>query len=768
MKSRILIAAAAVLAGACFIVASSAAQDNPDDIYWDNTIALAGGGLNGAVTAMTVYDGKLIVAGEFTTVGGIPANHIAAWDGSSWSALGTSVNGTIGAMTVFENKLVVAGAFSVAGGIAATNIAAWDGSNWSSMGEGISDALIGVLFDASVGSVVTYEASLVVGAQISTDIAIPRGGFGIFVWQEDHWGTLRRPSVAPWPYIWLSSLCVLDHKLVASTSFGMIFWDGNSWLSLESLGERHFDGISARVEGDGQEVVGVLRNDSNFVWSWNGLSWSDLGTAIGGQVSFLTFHMGKLIAGGWFQEAGGTEVNYVASWDGSTWSPLGSGMNHGVTGLAVFDSKLIAGGHFTSAGGKISPFLAVWSGRMDRRTWYVAVDGSDLTSDGSEDYPFSTIQHAVDSAQSQDIVLVGPGTYTDPGNRDIDFNGKDIVVMSENGPDVTIIDCEQQGRGFYLHSGETRAAVIKGFTITHGFVSGGSGTPGGAGILCVGASPTIEGNYIIENRASADGGGIYCRDAQPRIAGNVIARNTSHYCISIELTVHCYGNGGGVYLDHSDAKLFGNTVVYNDVALAFVQGSNGGGIGCSHSSPRIERSIVAFNYPLDMTWDDAAPRPLLLNCDLYHTGVPTGGSWTGPADQLGVNGNFSQDPNFCNAGAGNFHLFAYSPCAPANNYWDGSLIGALEVQCGNHVCGDANMDGQLTSADVELLQAYYFFQTPPDTYIPIGAIDMDCSGRISLNDLLLLAGYLYGYGPAPCCVEPPPPPPKRPDEHVLD
>jgi hypothetical protein len=119
------------------------------------------------------------------------------------------------------------------------------------------------------------------------------------------------------------------------------------------------------------------------------------------------------------------------------------------------------------------------------------------------------------------------------------------------------------------------------------------------------------------------------------------------------------------------------------------------------------------------------------------------------------------DPMFCDTASGDYHLSAYSPCAPANNYWDGTLIGALYPNCGTLVCGDADMDGQLTSADVELLQAYYFFQTP-DVYVPVDAVDMDCSGRISLNDLIMLAGYLYGHGPTPCCA-PPPPPPKRPE-----
>ena len=53
-----------------------------------------------------------------------------------------------------------------------------------------------------------------------------------------------------------------------------------------------------------------------------------------------------------------------------------------------------------------------------------------------------TIQAGIDAAADGDTVLVADGTYTGDGNRDIDFGGKSIVLKSENGPVLTVIDCE--------------------------------------------------------------------------------------------------------------------------------------------------------------------------------------------------------------------------------------------------------------------------------------------------------------------------------------
>jgi hypothetical protein len=83
--------------------------------------------MNSWVYALTTLpNGDLIAGGDFTTAGGVPANRIARWNGSAWSALGSGMNSDVYALTTLPSgDLIAGGGFTTAGGVVAPYIARW-------------------------------------------------------------------------------------------------------------------------------------------------------------------------------------------------------------------------------------------------------------------------------------------------------------------------------------------------------------------------------------------------------------------------------------------------------------------------------------------------------------------------------------------------------------------------------------------------------------------------------------------------------------------
>ena len=137
---------------------------------------------------------------------------------------------------------------------------------------------------------------------------------------------------------------------------------------------------------------------------------------------------------------------------------------------------------------------------------YVSPSGSD-TNSGMQAAPKLTIQAAINATNNGGSVVVEDGTYTGPGNVDLDFGGRNITVKSQNGPTTTIIDCggssTENHRGFYLHSGETNVAV-GGLTIENGYAGYGGGIDDENTV----ANTIAISNCVLYGNSAAYGGGI--------------------------------------------------------------------------------------------------------------------------------------------------------------------------------------------------------------------------------------------------------------------
>jgi len=102
-------------------------------------------GTNSAISALAVVGNSLYVGGEFWEAGGQPANKVARWDGATWSSLGSGISGRPGlypqvyALEAVGSDLYVGGHFAQAGSVPANSLAKWDGSSWSAVGSGVGN-----------------------------------------------------------------------------------------------------------------------------------------------------------------------------------------------------------------------------------------------------------------------------------------------------------------------------------------------------------------------------------------------------------------------------------------------------------------------------------------------------------------------------------------------------------------------------------------------------------------------------------------------------
>lgn len=96
----------------------------PPNLPW----APLGGGTDGPVTVMkALANGDLLVGGLFTNAGGVAANNVAIWNGSSYVPLGTGLQGDVTSAVEFNGALYVGGA--MLNGM--SDLAKWDGNSWS-------------------------------------------------------------------------------------------------------------------------------------------------------------------------------------------------------------------------------------------------------------------------------------------------------------------------------------------------------------------------------------------------------------------------------------------------------------------------------------------------------------------------------------------------------------------------------------------------------------------------------------------------------------
>ncbi|MCZ6795730.1 MAG: IPT/TIG domain-containing protein [Planctomycetota bacterium] len=346
---------------------------------------------------------------------------------------------------------------------------------------------------------------------------------------------------------------------------------------------------------------------------------------------------------------------------------------------------------------------------------------------------FATIQEAVDAASPGDLIVIDDGEYpesVDLGTKRLELRARDsrretAITGGGDGPVVRI-----------RRSGD---ATLRGLTIRGGRGSQGSGVwaepwcrvrledlhvtgndgPQGRGItLEEGVRFEIDRVVVTDNASRSGnnpGGGVLISPlASGRLANSLIAFNSSG------------GSGGGL------AVAFGSSrVILTHLTVVENQAFRGGGVALPDTGEiLLANSIIWNNEALEQRPDlSGGTAAMVRSSDIRENPF------------AGKNGNFSEDPLFVDAQAGDFSLDIASPAIDA-----GDPVGAMGLLL------DVEGRGRLTDGDGdgEVLPDLGAFEFPA-----VGAFfvrsDANVDGRIDVSDGIALLNFLFlGFAPPPC------------------
>jgi trimeric autotransporter adhesin len=340
-----------------------------DGTSWSRAYSL-GLGLDGEVRDMLVDDGRLIVAGGFNHAGDLAAGAIAAFDGEHWApfggagAPGASFVSGIFALARFEGDIIAAGYFGTIGGVAALNVARWDGLAWHAMGAGIP---------REVGCLAVHDGALYAGTETrwSTNTSARVYRWDGAAWQCDvtvtYAGLARIAAMASYG----GRLIVGGSFAVANgDSMGKLFsWDGATCRPLGGGIGGGYGVLSMANQGadllvgGGFYTAGGLR--ATYIARWDGTSWSALGPGLNGGTSHygvydILVRGDQVFAFGNFTSAGDQPITRVAMWNGREWRGFGAGVGSVVFSGALLDGDLYVGGAFNRAGTQVAANFARW------------------------------------------------------------------------------------------------------------------------------------------------------------------------------------------------------------------------------------------------------------------------------------------------------------------------------------------------------------------------------------------------------------------------
>jgi hypothetical protein len=451
------------------------------------------GSLNAYVSALAMDgSGKLYAGGNFTNIAGpvftnLAADYVAEWNGGGWSSLASnggsngSLNGEVISLAVSGANLYVGGAFTDVDNKStilypADYIAKWNGTDWSALGNNgssngsLNHAVKSVRVDAS-GNV--YAGGNFVNVTNSDGIPINAADY-VAKWDPaansgaGGWAALGSDgnggnAILNYGIILVNALAVSGSKVYVAGLFSVnnngtplsgknfVSWDGTDWSTptatladgalIDSVYAIAVDGTNVYAGGYFTDVGnGATRlGAADYIAKWDGSHWSALGSnghgdgSLNSTVYAITVKGTNVYVGGDFSDVNNNGVpvpaaDYVANWNTLTddWSALGGdgsgegALNSTVYALQFSGSDLYAGGSFTNVTSNShtwtsEDYIAKWNG----------TDWLPLLGDGNNN---GSLNNSVKALAVSGTDLYVGGEFTDVNNGGTILNAADYLA----------------------------------------------------------------------------------------------------------------------------------------------------------------------------------------------------------------------------------------------------------------------------------------------------------------------------------------------------
>lgn len=280
---------------------------------------------------------------------------VHAFAQSSFTSLGTGVNSGPGqpflGIDTSSSVLYLGGWVTSVGNMPVQGVAQWNGVSWDSMGNGVTPRAI-----------VEYNGEIIAGGTYGSPTNQPAGR-GLSKWNGTSWVPFT-DAVSSSGYGCVDGLLVHNNDLyvfgcfdsIAGVSANMIAkFDGTNWFTYPILDTAYGGGVIFTAAFYNNELyVGgnfefPYQSGRGEIARWDGVAWQEVGVGITGSlasVGSLKVFNNELWVGGGFETAWGDSGNYLMKWNGANWIQLSCEPNGFVQCLEVYNGKIYAGGSF--------------------------------------------------------------------------------------------------------------------------------------------------------------------------------------------------------------------------------------------------------------------------------------------------------------------------------------------------------------------------------------------------------------------------------------